>query len=317
MKYIFTISFSLCCFFTKAQTNLVPNPSFEDTLNCSTNFGQVGAAFPWFNATNCTPDYYSDYSSCGFPSLSNPVGYQLPATGVAYSGIYLWAGSTREYISVKLDSVLQSGKKYKVNFSVSPANDFMYATDKISAYLSVDTFGFFGGACTQLSLLPQINNSLGIIADTLNWTVVTGNFIATGGEVFLTIGNFNSNSNTNTSIINSGGIGGAYYYIDDVSIVRCDTCSLNNFSELFLNGSTAFPNPFTTGTEIQFPSIYGQISFISLFDCTGKEIEIKCSIGEEKDKTIINIFRNDLPIGFYFIKIYTATNCLTQKLFAN
>ena len=62
----------------EAQINLVPNPSFEDTLNCD-SFQIYQAGFPWFNPTDCTPDYYYGLSpTCGNSALQNQNGYQLP-----------------------------------------------------------------------------------------------------------------------------------------------------------------------------------------------------------------------------------------------
>ena len=53
----------------EAQINLVPNPSFEDTLNCD-SFQIYQAGFPWFNPTDCTPNYYYGLNPiCGLSKL--------------------------------------------------------------------------------------------------------------------------------------------------------------------------------------------------------------------------------------------------------
>ena len=88
----------------EAQLNLVPNPSFEDTLNCdSFQFHNIG--YPWFTPTNCTPDYYYGlYPTCATSALQNQNGFQLPLEGIAYIGLFAAMPfnsniGTREYIS--------------------------------------------------------------------------------------------------------------------------------------------------------------------------------------------------------------------------
>ena len=57
------------------------------------------------------------------------------------------------------------------------------------------------------------------ITDTVNWVKVSGLYQATGGEQYITIGNFNYDSTTVTQIVDAASpYDAAYYYIDDVSI---------------------------------------------------------------------------------------------------
>jgi hypothetical protein len=93
----------LCSFFVANSygQNLVPNPSFEDTLDCNgpLNCCTIEIATPWFNPNSATSDLFTSYSNCGYP-----ITYQIPHTGNSYSGIFGYLATTREYIEVKLDT---------------------------------------------------------------------------------------------------------------------------------------------------------------------------------------------------------------------
>lgn len=72
-------------------------------------------------------------------------------------------------------------------------------------------------------LIPQIQNpSNNIITDTLNWTAITGTFIATGDEKFMVIGNFRSDAATTKTLINSTNLPAVFtdICIDAVSCIE-------------------------------------------------------------------------------------------------
>jgi hypothetical protein len=74
-------------------------------------------------------------------------------------------------------------------------------------------------------LTPQIQSSVGnIVTDTLNWTLVTGTFVASGIEKFMVIGNFKSDGATNKILINPGSLPTVFTdcAIDDVSCIPLD-----------------------------------------------------------------------------------------------
>ena len=67
-----------------------------------------------------------------------------------------------------------------------------------------------------------VNNLMNIITDKENWVKIEGSFTASGGERFLTIGNFRSNNETDTTRLLPNTDGYAYYLIDDVAVYPCD-----------------------------------------------------------------------------------------------
>ncbi len=240
MRFLLVFAFLLVFGNVQAQQNLVPNPSFEDTTNWNNWYVQNGST-PWFNPTSASPDYYSIYPGYGglVPNNSNQ-GYQLPKTGNAFAGFYTYlGGETREYLEIELFDSLKANQTYFVEFSISRAEHYRLASDRIGAYFS-DTL------ITQISgvafpYIPQIENPSGnIIYDTLNWVPINGTFNANGGEKYLTIGNFRNNSNTQYDSVFTTAVTSnwAYYYIDDIS-VSCLSCPVS-ISEIQNENSIVF-----------------------------------------------------------------------------
>lgn len=206
-----------------AQLNLVRNGSFELRLGCPSSSDQLDSCAFWFNPNNASPDYYNACSPyIGVPSHAGL--YQQAKTGAAYTGVFTFAGSGngREYIEGSLIHPLQAGRKYCVSFYVNLMNNMIYATDAFGAYLSNDTLRNDTNSL-YFPVQPQVENPTGnIITDTLNWTLISGEFIATGGERYITIGSFKPNAATNFDTTAWGIDARAYYYIDDVSVIDCD-----------------------------------------------------------------------------------------------
>src|SRR5260221_12861858 len=67
------------------QTNLVPNGSFEDTVQCPTGTSQITRATAWMGFRD-TPDYFNicNHSDLGVPM--NGFGHQNAFDGHAYAG---------------------------------------------------------------------------------------------------------------------------------------------------------------------------------------------------------------------------------------
>jgi gliding motility-associated-like protein len=128
---------------------------------------------------------------------------------------------------------LVAGKKYCVQFYVSLADTCGYATDLIGAYFSNDSL--LSNTLYNFNVTPQVQNQQGnVITDKQNWILISGSFIAQGGERFITIGNFANDANTDIDTIQSVPpyFGDAFYYIDNVSVYCCDADSCTTDSEL-------------------------------------------------------------------------------------
>lgn len=228
-KQILMFVFLFTCACLQAQVNLVKNPSFEQYSQCPNAVDQISFADYWSGAdstgtNNCVPEY-SNACSGIFSVPAGPGYFQYARTGIGIAHVYMYWDETagpisykRDYLLGRLNTPLVDGQSYCVTFYVSPIEENSYFIDKIGAYLDS------GGICTTNSCLPltqftpQIENTFGVIVDTLNWTKVEGTFIANGSETFITIGNFYSYANTNT-IPGYGIFSGNIYLIDDVSVI--------------------------------------------------------------------------------------------------
>ena len=312
------VFFLFHCFITFSQ-NLVPNHSFENISQCPTGYNQIFLATPWFqpcihlgNTTNSSSsdvfDTCSNYMVSGIPT--NNAGFQYAMYGGhGYAGIILHADTLnyREYLEVQLDSALIVNKKYDVRFYVSLVF-FTTAISNCGAYFSVDSLLDTTNLKAINYVTPQIENqSTNFLNDTANWMLVSGSFIASGGERFMTIGNFDLPSNTNVQNLNlyNGNI--AYYFIDDVSVVYSPdngVDDINNDENILI-----IPNPASDNLTVQLK--------------TGPTIKttltINNVIGEHVYTTPITTTSTEIDIssfakGLYIFEVNTSKRVTRNKV---
>ena len=225
--------------------NLIYNPSFEEYYTCPQKiepYGYMSQAVAWWQPTGGSADYYNKCGSkqCNVPK--NKLGIQMPRTGVGMVGIYTSKTTYREYIQTEFKEHLEEGEKYKLTFYVSLSEYSSGAIATIGALFTNDrieektremltqkiTTNYDNGISQSIStyLKPQIVNPYNNpIVDTEKWTKIEGEYIALGGEKFLTIGNFYPSPQSNLVDLAylTYLLPGAYYYIDDISLV-CLSC---------------------------------------------------------------------------------------------
>ena len=225
--------------------NLIYNPSFEEYYTCPQKiepYGYMSQAVAWWQPTGGSADYYNKCGSkqCNVPK--NKLGIQMPRTGVGMVGIYTSKTTYREYIQTEFKERLEEGEKYKLSFYVSLSEYSSGAVATIGALFTNDrieektremltqkiTTNYDNGISQSIStyLKPQIVNPYNNpIVDTEKWTKIEGEYIALGGEKFLTIGNFYPSPQSNLVDLAylTYLLPGAYYYIDDISLV-CLSC---------------------------------------------------------------------------------------------
>jgi len=215
-----------------AQVNLVPNPSFEYFTTCPTGLSQLAYAYPWFAPSVGTPDYYN---SCNTGVVSVPfqsTNYQPARTGVAYAGAGV-VSSYREYISCRLNDSLIKDKSYCVEFYINLTNaTFFVPSDSLVIGMYISNDSIFDSTSGILPYSPQIYTAYSLsVNDTVNWTRISGTYLASGGESFITLGIYYSD--------NSIG-GGGYFYFEDVSIIECNDDTIV---------SITIPNVFTPNND--------------------------------------------------------------------
>jgi hypothetical protein len=205
--------------------NCVNNGSFEKLYDCTTN--SLLKAKYW---TGIDSLCYGGrlVSICNGNVPLNYGTYQYPRLGQSYlwTGFYA-PGNTpyeRTYSKNRLKSTLKTGKTYCVKFFVNITNKSTYAMDGFGAYFgnnSIDTINYCNIPLSYIT--PQIQNPKGnIITDTLNWVAISGTFTANGTEKFLLLGNYISNSELDTLMINPTNLPAKFteVSIDDVSCIE-------------------------------------------------------------------------------------------------
>ena len=227
--------------FSQVPDNMVYNPSFEEHRDCPQRIEALGVmqeVDAWWQPTAGSSDYFN---ACGGRECSvprNKLGSQKARSGEAYCGIYCSRDQYREYLQTRLKSPLVAGKRYKVSFWVSLSEKSPHAATTLGALFTKEciedsTLGIvmnretidLGDQGTQsIAVLfePQVVNPRErSLTDTKEWMEISGEFTAEGGEEFLTLGNFFpfNKSRIIPTRDDKTPLHGAYYYIDDVSVV--------------------------------------------------------------------------------------------------
>jgi len=219
--------------------NIVSNPSFEVYDNCPEKINQLHLCNKWVSTGNgASPDYFNSCSlynkyigySVGVPN--NFAGYQNSKTGDGYAGIVLLVNDDRyfyrEYIQGELIEEMILEKEYEIEFFISLAESSSFYSDRISVCLSKKKLL---KSDTPYSAL-HCENSLIIhdlaLNDKERWISIRSKFIASGGEKYITIGVFVNDltkkefKKIKKNNVTLEGKSHCYYYIDDVSVTRCD-----------------------------------------------------------------------------------------------
>lgn len=292
--------------------NLISNPSFEKVetfVDWNTGAFNNATVYPnlrnvtnwdWFNS----PDYYSinvPYSGVFRGIPINDFGNAYPKHGNAYAGFigFTKAGEWKEYVSQPLSLPLIQDSTYCLSFFVSRADRTTHSIKSIGAYFSVNTTTVVT-TNNYINAIPQIVNTLGFITDTTSWNEIKGCYTALGGEKYITIGNFNSNINTDTLFVGSTNphpyaAAYAYYYLDSVSLWKNNfPTSTEEFSKE--NSFSLYPNPTN-----------GIVSINSKDDI--RKIELTSVTGELLLQEFVDARKYQLQLrhfikGLYIVKVY-------------
>jgi gliding motility-associated-like protein len=207
-----------------SQTNHILNYSFEQFDSCTNMYGNIGVVDYWNTANIGSPDFYTPCNTGGASSPLNQAGFQYPQHLSSYVGIGFANDiyPTREAIIGTFDSLLIAGKTYCLTIHLNLADSSEYTVTTLGAHFSNDTLIATDFAGNNLALSPQITLDISGFADTSNWQLFEGSFVATGNEQYIVISNFEVNpiwTKVNNDINHPFEI--AYYYIDSVSLVEC------------------------------------------------------------------------------------------------
>jgi len=260
-----------------AQQNLVINPSFEDAIAPTQPlFYLENFINGWYGGRG----YFNTNRVGDFGVPNNEVGHHYPNTGNAYTGIYTSMQSPtniRQYIQGKLSEPLQNGSNYIISFYVSLADTMHAYNNNIGAYFTTDSF--FVSYDHLIIQTPQVKNeTTNILNNKTEWILICDTFIASGGEKWITIGNFLSESlNVQTPLDSvcfqtNPYACAAYYYIDDVSITLVDETGIEEKNQFTFSLS---PNPNTGNFNLQYNGTINKTTMLYITDVYGKIIDTK------------------------------------------
>jgi hypothetical protein len=280
--------------------NLVPNPSFEDTVQCPNHGGNIDQAVGWINC-GITPDYYNSCANLTAPALGVPdggySGFQYAFDGNAYAGFETYENPViqHEFIGIELLQPLTIGVTYYASCFIVKSDYYLCAANNFG-------FRFFTTIPFSTTIMAPIDNFShihfsNIISDAVNWQHLFGSFVADSAYQYLVLGNFYDNTNTNVLQCDTAHVDGAYYLIDAVC-VSDDSLACSNWNNI--NDLEAkdvfqiFPNPANQTLHIEGKFI-------------NEEYIIENILGEMIDRGFIsnstNINVRSLPIGLYYISI--------------
>jgi outer membrane protein OmpA-like peptidoglycan-associated protein len=222
------------CFQLNAQENLVQNPGFEEHDGKLKKLGQLDVASKWFSTTAAPSDLFStDAKKEEIQIPENYQGTQKVMEGNSYAGaiFYSYRGKeARTYLTNELSQPLKKGQKYCVSYKVSLSKLSKYGVNNISAFLSKKDPSTKDDK--TLMYPAQIKNKKNeVYNDQFEFQDVCNHFTATGGEKYLTIGNFEKDEDTEfekmrrVKGITAAQTYNAYYYVDEVSVVAIDDVS--------------------------------------------------------------------------------------------
>ena len=334
-RWLFFVCLAFC--FTADAQNLVPNPGFEEYKRCPHSTADIGVLKDWYQPTAGTTDYFNVCAERTFAGVPHNIfGYQQAHNGNGYIGLATrLQNNYREYISIKLKSPLQNGKKYIVKFFVSLANTSQFCASDIQVLFSYSPVKLFSHY--NMKYDAQLNSDGKVpIKDTANWTEVKWVYTAQGDEKYMTIGNFYDDKQTGAKKMYSKKSmplasydGQIYYYIDDVciSVMNADSsCNCNEEPDVVetvpVKQDTSIVAPpvyvankdivlnnifFETGLAILLPSSFTELDKLAMYllSNTSSSIEINGytdADGTEKNNKQLSYARAKAVANYLMLK---------------
>ncbi len=294
-----------------AQQNLVINGSFESYSACPSGISQITNATGWMSF-HYTPDYFSECATSAYVMVpSNLWGYQYPFDGIAYAGLITYhfpiETEDHEFIATELSQSLEIGSTYFVSFRACPAikdsSSYCLATNHMGAKFSNTLYSELSPMPVDAN--PHIDYPF-FITDTVNWTLVSGWFVADSNYTYLAIGNFFPGSLTGTiNVTNYNNAVVAYYYIDSVIVTQEAADGINTMANI---NPRLFCMPANDFCIAAMGTHY--IHKAEVINLLGQQLN--CITTTEGDR--ITIETSGLPSGSYLVKLHDREKIWTFPL---
>jgi hypothetical protein len=184
------------------QYNLVPNPSIENCSNCLDNFLEFiepnGPNIPgWSNPNILTPDLIKNINHLmPFDTIAGQNMFGIMSYQSIFNDPQPEFHDQRDYVQCELIDSLIYKKIYKVDFYSLHFNEFAsFLTNNVGIHFSDTALHSNTGDYFNLDAqVKYFNNEL--VQNEMQWVKTSGIYEAIGGEKYMTVGNFNSDSET-------------------------------------------------------------------------------------------------------------------------
>jgi len=228
--YLLVCKILMISFFTASWAfaqNLVPNPGFEQYHQESKGHSLFTNVVSWFNScpNNHLPEFGTPdhlYAADAGNGYRRNEKYFTPRSGYCTAGLISYMqrlDNFREYISIKLEQPMMTGRTYQVSFWLSSGNHATFG--------SIGTNGF-GVALSMyppeqrrhepLNMQPQFQ--LEKVFFKTGWQQFSFTLYADRPYAYLTMGNFLRDSQTAMRYFSYDIDPQSYFYVDDVSVVE-------------------------------------------------------------------------------------------------
>lgn len=309
---------------------MVRNPSFESYDSCYTNDDFVlFSCTDWDSVGVTFPDHFTYCNTnIGVTIPFNSAGYQVAKHGHNYIGLVCYMPlssleNIREYGSSILEDTLMKDSVYYASCWIAMQDNSKHAINNFGIFLSHNIPEPNHSNNRLLDTIPQVRN-YEYVDDSTRWYKVEGEFIATGGEKYITLGNFDHDSVIDSYRLypyNNPNAGADYvYYIIDsvwlslkseVPIEPEDTVIVppppvdTTEGDTLVNFLQIFPNP----SNGMFQLVCNEaIQSVSVYDEIGRLILRQSDV----NTTLIDL--SFQRAGTYIAEIHTVSTIYRRKL---
>lgn len=316
-SFILTITFLsfLRTPYSLTAQNLIPNPGFESLLyDCDASGVDASALEQWIQPyCGYMAEYYNRCNDSqnsfthGIPN--NRWGNQEAFEGDGYISIHTYDQfipfQLRSYPSVTLSAPLEGGVEYCFNLHANLAGMSAFGTINMQAiFLPQYPTTCAGEDTTDWVFNAQVNLLTNDV-DTTNWMSLSDSFVAEGGELFLTIGDFTNRLAPDTLFIgwSSTWEQQAIYFIDALRLERCDAIGIIETADEAIQ---LYPNPAHDHLQVTLPAtlLGGQLM---VYDALGS-VQMQRTVTSNR----MELDLTDMAAGVYLLRIAKGDELITR-----
>ncbi len=289
--------------FGLSQTNLILNGDCEDFTSCPVSNSEIDSLLFFHNFQICgTSDYVNQCGTGPWAGIPNIMGNQQPHSGDGYVHSALIAvsdpnGTGPTFMDNLGSYYCQVRENVMGTLSENLLQDVCYTFEVYINFGRYDVCGerlalgdfnviFFDSVFHPVDAVPptitesnfdiiDLNPSKQILKDTNNWVPLQASFKARGGEKYFAFGTFVDTTQLHIEYINCSdtATGAAYYFMDDFSLIQCDTCC--DVLDVSVEGLEVSNSVSSSDNTVVFTAHLLDDSYAKMviYDCRGRIVE--------------------------------------------